>query len=79
MGETVRVCLGKSLGLKAVLVAYVIPVIILMIIVVSLSFVTESDWLVGAATLGGVAVYFGILYLLRDRLAGEYEFYIINN
>lgn len=79
VGDTVRVCLKKSLGMKAVMLSYVIPVIILMILVVSLSVVCESDWLVGLVTLAGVAAYYGILYLMRDRLDGEYEFYIINN
>jgi len=79
VGETVRVCLKKSLGMKAVLISYVIPVIILMILVVSLSLVFESDWYVGLFTLAGVAIYFCILYLFRGRLAAEYEFYILNN
>ncbi|MBQ0043952.1 MAG: SoxR reducing system RseC family protein [Bacteroidales bacterium] len=79
VGDTVRVCLKKSLGMKAVMLSYVIPVIILMIFVVSLSVLFESDWLVGLVTLAGVAAYYGILYLMRDRLDGEYEFYIINN
>jgi len=76
VGETVSVCLGKSLGLKAVLISYVIPVIILMILVVSLSVIWDSDWLIGLVTLAGVACYYGILFLFRDKLAGQYEFYI---
>ena len=79
VGDTVRVCLKKSLGMKAVALSYVIPVIILMILVVSLSVVWESEWLIGLVTLAGVAAYYGVLYLMRDRLDGEYEFYIINN
>jgi len=76
VGETVRVCLGKSLGLKAVLISYVIPVIILMILIVSLSIIWESEWLIGLVTLLGVAVYYVVLYFFRDKLAGQYEFYI---
>jgi len=79
VGDPVKVSLEKSLGLKAVLVSYVIPVLILLIIVVSLSMVSVSEWIVGLAALGGMATYYLILYLTKDRIAGKYEFHIVNN
>lgn len=78
VGEEVEVCLGQSMGLKAVLISYVVPVIILLILIVTLSSLGKSELLTGLVSIGGIAVYYLILYFFRDRLVGKYEFYIRN-
>ena len=78
VGDEVEVCLGQSLGMKAVLISYVIPVVILLILIVTLSSLGKSELLTGLLSVGGVAIYYFIVYLFRDRLAGKYEFYIRN-
>lgn len=78
VGEEVEVCLGQSLGLKAVLISYVIPVVILLILIVTLSAFGKSELLAGLLSVVGVAIYYFIVYLFRGRLAGKYEFYIRN-
>ncbi|MDY6320694.1 MAG: SoxR reducing system RseC family protein [Bacteroidales bacterium] len=78
VGEEVEVCLGQSLGLKAVLISYVIPVVILLILIVTLSALGKSELLAGLASVGGVAIYYFIVYLFRERLERKYEFYIKN-
>ena len=75
-GEEVIVFLRGSMGTKAVLLAYAVPLFILLILVVSLSFTDVHELAAGAAGLGGVAVWYLILYCFRDRLEREYEFYI---
>ena len=76
VGEEVLVLLRGNMGTKAVLLAYGVPLFILLILVVSLSFTDVHELAAGAAGLGGVAVWFLILYCFRDRLEREYEFYI---
>ncbi len=76
VGEQVEVCLTAAEGMKAVTAAYVIPLFILLAICVSLSYTDLGELLVGAAGLGGVAVYYLILYLARGRLSGGYVFRI---
>ncbi len=78
VGQEVEVCLAKRTGLKAVLFSYVIPVLILLIIIVSLSSANLSELAIGLASVVGVAAYYFIVYLFRNRLAGRYEFYIID-
>ena len=75
-GEAVDVCLAPSQGLKAVLLSYVVPVLVLLIFVVSLSCTGLSELLCGLAAVCGVGVYYLILFLFRKRLAGDYRFYI---
>lgn len=75
-GDEVDVCLKKSMGLKAVWISYVIPLIILMILILTLSAVTVHEVLVGLVAIGGVALYYLVIYLCRDLLARDYVFYI---
>lgn len=75
-GEEVLVLLRGGMGAKAVLLAYVVPLFILLILVVSLSFTDVHELAAGAVGLGGVAVWYLGLYCFRDRLEREYEFYV---
>lgn len=76
VGDRVEVSLSRALGLKAVLLSYVVPVFILMFFVVILSKAVKSELLVGLASLSGIILYYCVLYLFRDSLRGEYEFSI---
>ncbi len=76
VGEQVDVLLKKSMGGKAVLLAYVAPLFILMILVVSLCHFGVSEPVAAAIGVGGIAVWYLFIYLIRDRIAGQYIFYI---
>ncbi len=75
-GDEVDVVLKKSMGLKAVWISYVIPLLILMILILSLSSVTVHEVYVGLGAIAGVAVYYLMIYIFRDRLAKDFVFYI---
>lgn len=76
--QEVEVCLARKMGLKAVLLSYVIPLVILLILVLSLSGSGLGELVSGLASVGGIAVYYLMLYLCKDRLAEGYVFYIRN-
>ena len=76
VGDQVQVCTKMSMGMKAVWISYVIPLAILMILILSLSAVFESEVLIGLASVGGVALYYLVIWLMRDRLNNEFVFYI---
>lgn len=75
-GDVVEVAVTKSMGMAAVLLSYVIPVFILLIFVLFLSKIAVSELLVGLGAVSGLALYYLVLYLFRDRLKGKYEFTI---
>ena len=77
VGDQVQVGTKMSMGLKAVWISYVVPLAILMILILSLSSVVESEALRALTAIGGVAVYYFIIWLFRDRLANEFVFYIL--
>lgn len=76
VGDEVRVMLKKSMGLKAVWISYVIPLLILMILILTLSAVEIHEVYVGLVSVGAVALYYLVIYLLRDRLAKDFVFYL---
>lgn len=78
-GEEVELLLTPSMGMKAVVLAYVIPLFVLLIICVSLSYTGMHEVYIGIAGLSGIAVYYLAVYLLRDSLASEYVFCIRKN
>lgn len=76
VGDSVNLALKQTMGLKAVWISYVIPLVILMIIVLSLSAVSVNELVAGLSAVAGVLVYYFIIWLLRDRLKNEFVFYI---
>ena len=79
VGDDVKVATKMTMGLKAVWISYVIPLAILMILILSLSSVIGNEFLVGGVAIAGVAVYYFFIWLFRDRLSDQFEFYIKAN
>lgn len=76
VGETVDVLVRQSLGMKAVVICYVVPLLILLLLVVSLSYTSMGEVAVGLAGIGATALYYLVVYLLRGRIAKDYVFTI---
>ena len=76
VGDQVQLCTKMSMGMKAVWISYVIPLAVLMILILSLSFVISNEFLRGGVALAGVGAYYFIIWLLRDKLSDQFEFYI---
>ena len=75
-GQQVKVMTKKSMGLKAVWISYVIPLLILLILILSLSSVIGNEAYVGLAAIAVVALYYFVIWLLRNKLESEFVFYI---
>ena len=75
-GDEVQVYTKMTMGLKAAWISYVIPLAILMILILSLSFVISNEFLRGGVALAGVGAYYFVIWLLRDKLSDQFEFYI---
>lgn len=76
VGDEVLVMTKMSMGLKAAWISYVIPLAVLMILILSLSGVIEKESLRALAAIGGVLLYYFMIWLFRDRLSNEFVFYI---
>ena len=76
VGDEVKVCTKMSMGLKAVWISYVVPLMILMILILSLSSVIGNEVYTGLLSIAGVGVYYLVIWLLRAKLQNEFVFYI---
>ena len=76
VGDEIQVRTKMTMGLKAVWISYVIPLVILMILILSLSPVIDNEFLRGGIAIAGVGLYYFIIWLLRDKLSDNFEFYI---
>lgn len=76
VGDQVQVATKMSMGMKAVWISYVIPLMVLMILILSLSTVFEKEYMRGLVAIAGVGVYYFIVWLFRGKLNNEFVFYI---
>jgi sigma-E factor negative regulatory protein RseC len=75
-GQQVMVKMEQSLGLKAVFLGYVLPLIILIISVIIFLFIMKNE---GAAALLAILMlvpYYTVLYLFRNQLKKQFRFRI---
>ena len=76
VGQEVNVVLRASMGHKAVWLAYVVPLLVMVAALLGILAAGGSELLAGLGAIGAVAVYYGVIWLLRDRLRKEYVFNI---
>ena len=76
VGDEVQVVLKATMGLKAVWLAYFLPLVVLLGVALGLIALGVGEVAAGLAGLGAVALYYLVLWLLRDRLRNEYVFTI---
>ena len=76
VGQEVDVVLKASMGHKAVWLAYVIPLLVMVAVLLGTLFAGGSELLAGGIAIGAVALYYLALGLLRRQLQNEYIFNI---
>jgi sigma-E factor negative regulatory protein RseC len=76
VGQEVQVLLKRSMGFKAVWLAYAIPLAVLLAVLLGLNATGVGELASGLVAIGAVALYYLVLLLFRDKLRNEYSFYI---
>lgn len=78
VGDRVTLVGSVRQGLRASVLAYVVPLIIMLVV---LFLVTHhyGEKLGALAALLALGLYYGVLFLLKDKLAGQFSFRIENN
>ncbi len=76
VGDEVEVLLKASMGMKAVWLAYFIPLLIVIAVILGLVALGVGEEAAGVSGLGALAVYYFLLWLFRNRLKNEYIFTI---
>lgn len=76
IGETVVVIGQKSIGMQAVLLAYVLPFVLVIATMFVVNIFTENELVVGTAGLAILVPYLAILRLARDKIKARFQFYV---
>ena len=76
VGQEVTVVLRASMGHKAVWLAYVLPLIVMVAALLGTLSAGGTELVAGLAAIGAVALYYLVIWLLRGRLRNEYVFNI---
>ena len=76
VGDEVEVVLAAEMGLKAVLLAYFLPLVVLLCVVLGLMALGWGEVTAGLLGFAAVGLYYLGLWLLRGRLRNQYVFRI---
>lgn len=76
VGDTVKLVLSATMGLKAVILAYGLPLLVLLAAILVLSAIGLKQLYVGLLALAAVALYYIIFAIFKDKIDKEFVFSI---
>ncbi len=76
VGDSVKLVLASKLGMKATVIAYGVPLLVLLAALMIFSALKLEQLYVGLFSLASVAVYYIIIAIFRDNLDKEFYFTI---
>jgi len=76
VGEEVNILMVRSQGFKALFLGYILPFLILMLTLLSVTEITGSEGLAGLLALGVLLPYYFIIFLTRNQLKKSFSFVI---
>lgn len=72
-GEEVNVSISEGMGIKAALIAYAYPFLLVFVLLIALLQSGISELVAGLSGLGVLAAYYVVLYRFRNRIAKEIQ------
>lgn len=73
-GEEIRVILEQSLGLKALVIGYILPFLVVLFMLILLTSLGLSEGFAGLVALLSLIPYYTGLSFFRDKLKKEFSF-----
>ena len=77
VGDKVNVLMKQSLGIQAVILAYLLPVASVILFLVTFTSLGVPDPVAGLLSLCILAIYYIVLYFFRNKLKKVYNFQIV--
>ena len=79
VGDQVTIIGQKSLGIQAVLLAYILPFIVIIVTLFIANIFTTNELIIGTCALASLIPYFVVLRLMRNKIQAKFQFYAIKN
>ena len=76
IGDSVRVVLNQSVGLKAVMLGYIYPFLVMFVSLIIMVNITDNQGIAGLVALSMLAPYYLLLYVTRTRQKEVFNFRI---
>ena len=76
VGEKVTVTLQEKLAMKAVILCFLIPLVVMLVIFILLNNLTNSELVASLGSLGSIALYYFVVWLFRGKIARNYSFIV---
>lgn len=67
----------KSLGMQAILLAYVLPFVVIVSVLFIVNTFTTNEMIIGTCALASLIPYFIILRLMRNKIQAKFQFFAI--
>ncbi|MDR1887538.1 MAG: SoxR reducing system RseC family protein [Prevotellaceae bacterium] len=75
-GDKVNVMTEVSMGLKAAVLAYLMPAAVVTAVLLLLLETGTGELYAGLISLASLATYYFVIYLIREKLKKQFSFYI---
>ena len=76
VGDEVEVVLKKSMGYKAVFIAYGLPLIVLFAALMILNSLGIGELYAGLGAIGAVILCYFVIFLFRNKISKDYSFFL---
>ena len=76
VGDSVVVCASTKMANRALLLAFGIPFLILVCVLLIVLRLTSEEGIAAIAAILALVPYYGVLYLYRDRIRQQLSFYL---
>lgn len=76
-GDQVTIIGQKSLGIQAILLAYVLPFVVIVAALFIVNIFTTNEVIMGTCALASLIPYFAVLRLMRNKIQTKFQFYAI--
>lgn len=76
IGQKVMLIGKKALAPKAVMLAYILPLVLIFATLIGVYYITGNDLLAGGLSLAILVPYFTIIFFMKDKLQKTFSFTI---
>ena len=79
VGEKVTVTLQEKLAMKAVILCFLNPLLLIILLFLLLNWLLHNELIATLGALGSIAVYYFFVWLFRSKIARDYSFVVTKN